>query len=222
MQPREPWPNASNLSFVEALYDDFLRDPDAVPAEWRAYFERLEPSGARARVGPSFRPSSLFNPSGAPASSTENGHAAAARNGSPLRASEVAALQDRVDQLVRSYRVRGHMIASIDPLNLPRQHFHELDPEYYGFTEHDLDRKFSNSKIQGPATLTLREILDRLRNTYCRSIGVQFMHIDDLAKKNWLQEHMEGAQNRIRLPRGEQLRILTRLTDAVMFEEFVQ
>jgi 2-oxoglutarate dehydrogenase E1 component len=219
----DPFPNASNLAFVEGLYDDFLRDPEAVPAEWRAYFEGLENGAAsRRHLGPSFRPASLFNPPGPATPSASNGHGAAPRDGSALRATDVALLQDRVDQLVRSYRVRGHMIAHIDPLRLPRQHFRELDPDYYGFTDGDLDRKFSNSKIQGPATISLRDILDRLRNTYCRSIGVQFMHIDDLAKKNWLQERMEGAQNRIRLSRGEQLRILTRLTDAVIFEEFIQ
>jgi 2-oxoglutarate dehydrogenase E1 component len=221
------FPNASNLSFVEGLYDEFLRDPEAVPAAWRGYFESLGNGAAPQRAsGPSFRPASLFNPPGPATANGSSGRGTAwtagARDGAALRASDVAALQDRVDQLVRSYRVRGHMIAKIDPLGLPRQHFHELDPDFYGFTEADLDRKFSSSKIQGPATLTLRQILERLRNTYCRSIGVQFMHIDDLAKKNWLQDRMEGAENRIALARAEQLRILTRLSDAVIFEEFVQ
>jgi 2-oxoglutarate dehydrogenase E1 component len=223
MQPRDTWPNASNLDFIEGLYDDFLRDPDGVPHEWRDYFRELEKeTGSKTRVGPSFRAASLFHPPGSQATTAENGNVSRSREGAPLRASEVAALQDRVDQLVRSYRVRGHMIANIDPLGLPRQHFRELDPDFYGFTENDLDRKFSNSKIQGPATISLRDILERLRNTYCRSIGVQFMHIDDLAKKNWLQERMEGTQNRIKVSREEQLRILTSLTDAVIFEEFIQ
>ena len=70
---------------------------------------------------------------------------------------------------------------------------------------------------------TLREIIERLRNTYCRSIGVQFMHIDDLAVRNWLQERMESdARTACSSSRDEQLRILTRLTDAVIFEEFIQ
>jgi 2-oxoglutarate dehydrogenase E1 component len=225
--PSDRFPNASNLAFVESLYDEFLSDPEAVPAEWRRYFEALGAASGARRTGPTFRPSSLFNPPGSTRahSNGHNGAADTARtssDGSPMRASDVAALQDRVDQLVRSHRVRGHMIASIDPLGLPREHFRELDPEFYGFTTADLDRKFSNCKIQGPSTLTLREIIARLRNTYCRSIGVQFMHIDDLKKKNWLQERMEGTENRIRVSREEQLRILTRLTDAVIFEEFIQ
>jgi 2-oxoglutarate dehydrogenase E1 component len=114
------------------------------------------------------------------------------------------------------------MIAAIDPLGLPRAQQPELEPEFYGLTERDLDRKFSSRTISGPKTLTLREILQRLRNTYCRSIGVQFMHIDDLTVKNWLQDRMEGSENRTELQRDEQLRILKKLTDAVIFEEFIQ
>ena len=215
MRPSDPAPNASNLAFVESLYAEWLRDPDSVPAEWRTYFSGWgNGSGnghAAPRVGPSFRPASLFNP---PGQATPQRPAGDGR--------DALALQDRVDTLVRSYRVRGHMHASLDPLGFARPRFHELDPEYYGFTEADLDRRFSSRGIQGPDTLTLREILTVLRNTYCRSIGVQFMHIDDHDKKFWLQERMEASQNRISLSREEQLRILTRLTDAVIFEEFVQ
>ena len=70
--------------------------------------------------------------------------------------------------------------------------------------------------------MTLRRIIERLRNTYCRSIGVQFMHMDDLSVRHWLQERMEGTENRLPLSRREQLRILTRLTNAAIFEEFIQ
>src|SRR5687767_15607580 len=70
--------------------------------------------------------------------------------------------------------------------------------------------------------MTLRQIIERLRNTYCRSIGVEYMHIDDLKIRRWLQERMEPTENRINISRKEQLRILTRLTDAVTFEEFIR
>ena len=81
----------------------------------------------------------------------------------PSSASDMAVRQDRVDQLVRAFRVRGHMIAKVDPLGLPRPHYEELDPEYYGFTEADMDRPFSTATIRGPDVLTLRMILERLR-----------------------------------------------------------
>ena len=151
-QRADPWPNPANLAFVEGLLEEFLRDPGAVPAAWRSYFESLGAGGSsRAQLGPSFRAASLFNPPGPSLHAAPNGngmHPLATGDGGAkgsLRAADVAALQDRVDQLVRSYRVRGHMIAKIDPLEMPRKHFHELDPEFYGFTERDLDRKFSNS-----------------------------------------------------------------------------
>ena len=229
MRPSDPSPNAANLDFVEALYSEYLRDPERVGAAWRAYFASFANGDGRgpARIGPRFTPASLFHPPG-PAAGSTNGAGRAARgghaagNGSALPAADVAQLQDRVDQLIRSYRVRGHMHAQIDPLGLPRPYFEELEPEHYGFVEADLDRTFSTSGIQGPDKQTLRQIVERLRNTYCRSIGVQFMHIDGREKKLWLQERMEGSGNRIALSREEQLRILTRLSDAVIFEEFVQ
>ena len=137
-------------------------------------------------------------------------------------ASDMAVRQDRVDQLVRAFRVRGHMIAKVDPLGLPRPHYEELDPEYYGLSQVDLQQVFSSRTISGTQSLSLAEILERLRNTYCRSIGVEFMHIHDPSAKNWLQERMEATQNRLELDLKTQRHILTLLTDAVMLEEFIQ
>ncbi|MGD9719641.1 MAG: 2-oxoglutarate dehydrogenase E1 component [Pirellulales bacterium] len=210
----EPDVDSSNLGYVEDLYAQYLRNPTSVSADWRRYFRRLGSNGngaAAPRFGPSFHPRSIFNPAGRsdePAAS--------------VRELEMALLQDRLDQLVRAYRVRGHLVANIDPLGIPRPHLPELDPEYYGFTEQDMDRPFSTTAIHGPDVLTLRDVIDRMRKTYCRAIAVQYMHIDDLRIRQWLQDRMEGTENRITLSKQEQLRILTRLTDAVIFEEFIQ
>jgi 2-oxoglutarate dehydrogenase E1 component len=200
--------------------------------------------------GGSVRPPSLRPPVNGPNGGGTNGHGAPANgvngngayaNGATAReailngganaalaierapgASDMAVRQDRVDQLVRAFRVRGHMIARVDPLGLPRPHYEELDPEYYGLSQADLNQVFSSRTISGTQSLTLGEILDRLRNTYCRSIGVEFMHIHDPAAKNWLQDRMEGTQNRLELDVKMQRHILTLLTDAVMLEEFIQ
>lgn len=137
------------------------------------------------------------------------------------RARETGARQDLIDQLIRAYRVRGHLHADINPLKPPARNYPELDPAYYGFTPEDLDSLFSSATIPGAPTMTLRDILALLNNTYCRSIGVQFMHIDDLEVKDWLQERMESSQNQRGLSREEQLRILTKLTDAEIFEQFM-
>jgi 2-oxoglutarate dehydrogenase E1 component len=204
--------HASNLAFAEELYIDYLRDPLSVPPDWRHYFEQIsqgDVSRGRTRLGPSFRTSSLFNPP------TRDG-------ATGMVGSKLARLQNRVDLLIRNYRVRGHMIARIDPLDRPRPHLPELDPEFYGFAEADLEQRFAGETLHRDGSLTLREILSCLRNTYCRSIGVQFMHIDDLAVRRWLQQRMEGTENRLKLGREEQIRILTRLIDAVIFEEFTR
>src|SRR5262250_1719682 len=198
MSEAERLPNTVNLAFVEGLYLDYLRDPLSVPAEWRAYFEQLAKSSrgnGRPRLGPSFRPPGIFNPS-----TVSNG------GGFGTSEAEVAATQNRVDELIRNYRVRGHMIAAIDPLKMPRARIPELEPEFYGFGEAEMNRRFSCDTLCDGA-ISLREILERLRNTYCRSIGVQFMHIDELSVRHWLQERMERTQNRLDLSREDKNRI---------------
>ncbi len=155
---REPQLNSLSLGFIEELYASYLRDPKSVSADWRRYFQRLggsnggghngggNGSAAELRLGPSFHPASVFNP---PSRAQADGSAS-------VRELEMALLQDRVDQLVRAYRVRGHMVANIDPLGMPRPHLPELDPEFYGFTDADMDRPFSTDTIRGPDVLTLR------------------------------------------------------------------
>src|SRR5262245_11835799 len=245
MKKSEPVPNAISLAFVEALYTDWLRDPNAVDAEWRRYFEGFRRDGfePNPQLGPSFRAPGLFN------AGNGNGRALRAdasiapprgvelrpaprppsirpaedqRRARPSGISDEAVRQDRVDQLVRAYRVRGHMIAKIDPLGLPRPHWAELDPEFYGLSEADLDHRFSSRTVAGASVLTLRELIQRLRAAYCGSIGVQFMHIDDPETKNWLQNRLEDVDSWPRLDRDEKLAILRKLTDAVIFEEFIQ
>src|SRR6266576_4875038 len=208
-------PNASNLAFVEGLYEDYLRDPASVPPDWRRYFSSIGNGEVRfhkPRVGPSFRPFSIFHPPTA----SETG--AIKRRVDP----EIAALQDRVYLLIRLYRVRGHRIARVDPLGLPQPSPPELEPEFFGFTDSDMDLPVVSETFQYDGPLTLGTLLERLRNTYCRSIGVQYMHIDDLSVRRWLQRRMETTENRLDLTREEQLRILTRLNDAVTFEEFIR
>jgi len=207
-------PGALNLAFVESLYQDYLRDSSSVPADWQRYFASLANGELRfgaPRLGPSFGAFSLFNPP-----------ARLQRAAGAGVEGQTAALQERVYLLTRLYRVRGHRIAQVNPLGMPQPVPPELKPEFFGFTEADMDLPVTSETFQYDGPLTLGKLLERLRNTYCRSIGVQYMHIDDLAVRRWLQRRMETTQNRLRLSREEQLRILTRLTDAVTFEEFMR
>ncbi len=211
MSDRLPLPNCLSLSFAEEIYARYLDDPATVDETWRRFFDSQTAEGARpSRVGPSFSPASVYNPPSEAGTAGES-------------VSRVAIVQDRLDQLVRAYRVRGHLIARVDPLDLPRGRHAELEPAFYGLHEADMDRPVSSRTIAGMSGApTIRQVLDRMRNTYCRSIGAQFMHIDDLDVKLWLQTRMESSENRLALTRDEQFRILRALTNAVTFEDFIQ
>src|SRR5438552_13371846 len=173
-------PGAINVEFVEALYQNYTRDPSSVPPDWQNYFSSLANGDvrfAKPRFGPSFRPPSIFNPS-APVPERVPDHPATP---------QLASLQDRVHMLIRLYRVRGHRIARIDPLGLPQPAPPELEPGFLGFTDKDMDLPVHSETFQYDGALTLRSLLERLRNTYCRSIVVQYMQIDDLGILRWLQ-----------------------------------
>jgi len=209
------WPADINLAFVEGLYADYERDPSSVQEEWRDYFGQISPE--ETPKGNGQLPSTYHPPA-----ESEKSVQGLPRPATGAAAATAVGLQDRVDKVVRAFRVRGHMIAQMDPLGLPRSSPPELDPSYYGLWEPDLDQAISPETLSGCDADTPRKVIARLRETYCRSIGVQFMHIDDLTEREWLQRRMESAGNRLQLSRGRQLRILTRLTDAVIFEEFIQ
>src|SRR5205085_9254579 len=207
------FPAPANLSFIEGLYESYLRDPSNAPTDWRQYFARVgngELRFPKARFQPSFKPSSIFNPPRAAAPGLE----------ARTLPRDAAALQDRVYLLIRLYRVRGHRIARVNPLGIQPPIPPELQPEFFGFSEADMDLPVHSETFQYEGPLTLGQLLERLRNTYCRSIGVQYMHIDDLSVRRWLQRRMEASENRVRLSGDEQSCILTRLTDAAVFEEF--
>jgi 2-oxoglutarate dehydrogenase E1 component len=213
------WPADMNLDFVEALYADYLHNPQSVSAEWRSYFQQVSPESKPGTNGAPARTAAQPAAVHAAVRPTASLREPTANGAEPVAAA--VGLQDRVDKLVRAYRVRAHMIAHMDPLGLPRSSPPELDPSYYGLWESDFDKKISPNTLSGCNVDTARGVLERLRETYCRSIGVQFMHIDDMTEREWLQKRMEGTGNRLRLSPGRQRMILKRLTDAVMFEEFI-
>ncbi|MEX2212600.1 MAG: 2-oxoglutarate dehydrogenase E1 component [Phycisphaeraceae bacterium] len=224
-----------SVDYVESLYVDFLRDPASVSMDWQNYFRAMPNGRYVAATSPGGNGQGKGN-GHAPAAAAP---AAAALSRPPITAvpltdmpsalsrgglstADFAALQHRVDQLVRNYRVRGHMVAKLDPIGMERPEVFELDPICCGITDEDFDRIISTDTIPGPDTMSVRQVIQKMRNTYCRSIGVQFMHIDSLLVRQWLIERMEGCENRIKLSRDDQMRILTRLTESVLFEEFIQ
>ncbi|MDX1689468.1 MAG: multifunctional oxoglutarate decarboxylase/oxoglutarate dehydrogenase thiamine pyrophosphate-binding subunit/dihydrolipoyllysine-residue succinyltransferase subunit [Acidimicrobiia bacterium] len=133
---------------------------------------------------------------------------------------EAAEKQARVFQLINMYRVRGHLIADLDPLRLKPPTIHdELDPLTYGLTIWDLDREFATNGLAGQSTMTLGRILGTLRDAYCRTIGIEYMHIQVTEEKAWIQAQVEGVSDE--LDGEEKRRLLAKLNEAEAFERFI-
>ena len=124
--------------------------------------------------------------------------------GGPAGSREEVEKQARVLPLIHNYRVRGHLVADLDPLDSKRAPHQDLDPATYGLTLWDLDREFITNGLSGKDKATLREILEVLRDTYCGTIGVEYMYIADPERKDWLQNRMESARNYPALDVAEQ------------------
>ncbi|HEX7192828.1 MAG TPA: multifunctional oxoglutarate decarboxylase/oxoglutarate dehydrogenase thiamine pyrophosphate-binding subunit/dihydrolipoyllysine-residue succinyltransferase subunit [Thermoanaerobaculia bacterium] len=124
-------------------------------------------------------------------------------------------------QLINAYRVRGHLLADLDPLEYEVKRHPELDPAFYGFTLWDFDREFVCGGLCGKVTAKLRDILDTLRETYCGKIGPEYMHIQETVQKRWLQDRMEPTRNKKPLDLATKRRILMKLNDAEAFEKFL-
>jgi 2-oxoglutarate decarboxylase len=126
----------------------------------------------------------------------------------------------RVQELINSFRVRGHLMADTDPLEYRQRSHPDLDISSHGLTFWDLDREFVTGGFAGKRTALLRDILGVLRDSYCRTIGIEYMHIADPAQRRWIQEHVE--QKYAKPMHDEQMRILGKLNEAEAFETFLQ
>ena len=217
--PRSSPDGPVDIDVVEGLFADYISDPASVPAQWRACFDALpaDPDAVQAALAQVAR----AGPDGWSAAGPPAAASGQARPDEDA-VSGAAGIQHCVNKLVRAYRVQGHMAAGIDPLELVPRTSPDLDPAYYGLQTRDLDRKISPKTLSGCALDTPRTVIERLRETYTRSIGVQFMHIDDLGIREWLQQRMEPTGNHVALTLARQLRILTKLTGATIFEDFIQ
>ncbi len=207
---------------IEQLHARYLRDPSSLDPSWRRYFESENGEGlsAEERGLPGARPSSGSvaprGPHAAPPRTGEIGDL----DGGAVQAETIDSI--RALMLIRAYRVRGHLIANLDPLGIEGDKHHpELDPKSYGFSEADYDRPIYVDGVLGLKRATLREALAILKQTYCARIGVEFMHIQHPDRKSWIQRMMEGERNRQSLSRSEKMAILRQLDEAEGFERFL-
>ena len=143
---------------------------------------------------------------------------------SDLSKSEMNHRQEKsthVMSLINSYRVRGHLLANINPLGISSYSYPELDMSYYGLNIWDLERSFPSVDSWDKPQMTLREILELMRDTYCGTIGVEFMHIQDLNKKNWIKNTLESSRNSLKFEKEQRKNILRKLIHAETFEDFL-
>jgi 2-oxoglutarate dehydrogenase E1 component len=230
-----------NAAYIEDLYARFKEDPGSLDETWREFFSNLadekadvlkEARGAswkRADWPPAANGDlvNAFDGNWAPVEKAlgDKLKAKAEKGGKTLTDADVQQqTRDSVRALmmIRAYRMRGHLHADLDPLNLKEQLDHEeLHPSSYGFTEADWDRKIFIDYMLGLEFATIREMLEILKRTYCSTLGVEFMHISNPAEKAWIQERIEGPDKEIEFtPKGKKA-ILNKLIEAEGFEKFL-
>ncbi|MCH7860988.1 MAG: CoA transferase, partial [Proteobacteria bacterium] len=221
----------TNAPFIEGLYAQYLEDPGSVDGTWRAFFEALgehDLSPTQLGRGPSWRRDAKVP--------FENGELVRALSGDARRPFTRRAARRRMGdtdshipaqdsiraiQLVRAYRVIGHLEANLDPLGLERrQHHPQLQPSFYGFRPEDMERPVFTDGVMGLESSTPRQIVQLLQRTYCGNIGYEFMHINDPERKDWLQRRIEGPDKGVSFtPKGKKAILNKLVADADVFIE---
>jgi 2-oxoglutarate dehydrogenase E1 component len=206
----------ANLAFAEDLYYQYARDPGSVTPEWRRYFEQLERTAplngapATAAVPPTSFARSVFD--GPPPSPP----------GAIQSRISVRLLSERVQRLVEGYREFGHLFADLDPLGLMKRAAPQIALSDYGLADEDLELVFSSENVAGPDRTTLRDLVELLRETYCRKIGVELAHLHDIELRAWLLNRMESTRNRLPMTRADRRRVFEQVIGAEVFEQFLQ
>ena len=219
-------------AFIEALYARYKLSPDSVEPAWRGMFEGLEGPSAPSWGNPAWPPASTDDLTAALDPTQMEPAAKPAKGGKPVAtAAAPASSQDeivraagdaiRAQLLIRTYRVRGHLAANLDPLGLSKREMPaDLKTEYHGFCDTDIDRPVYLGGTMGLEWATIRELVDILRANYCGNVGLEYMHISDVEERRFLQDRMEGKDKAIDFtPLGKKA-ILNKVIEAEQWEKF--
>ncbi|WP_322999648.1 2-oxoglutarate dehydrogenase E1 component [Castellaniella sp.] len=213
----------ANAPYVEELYEDYLDNPGSIPDQWRSYFDQLQHQPAAD--GREATRDQAHAPIVASFALRARENAFQVR---PAQASDqalaIAGKQVYVQSIIAAYRSLGSRIAQLDPLKRrDRPAIPELDPAFYGLSEADLDQIYSatNTYFTKADTMTMRDILKALQDTYCRNVGVEFMHISDPAVKRWIQERLESTLGVPEFTVEQKRNILQQVTEAEGLERFL-
>jgi 2-oxoglutarate dehydrogenase E1 component len=201
--------NRANADYIDRLYEQYKRDPRSLDEEWRAYFAGFEFAAANANAN-----------ANANAARTAAGVSRATGDGEVAGTGEES-LSVGVYDLVHSYRELGHFLAHLDPLGHNRPSHPLLELSEFGLSPTDLDKRVGPGPFLGPTDGSLRDLIEQLRATYCRTLGVEYMNISDKAQRDWLAQRMEPVRNRPEFSKEEQQAILFQLVAAEEFERFL-
>jgi 2-oxoglutarate dehydrogenase E1 component len=187
--------NNAEPEYIESLYEAYTKDPESIDPSWRKFFEGFQ------------------------LASRLNGQAQAAIKGAT--AADKVEKEALVWKLINGYRERAHLLSTTNPIKHRRDRHPHLDLEDFGLSEADLPVKFDGARLLGLENGTLDDIIKHLQNLYCRNIGVEFMHINNKEQRDWFKQHYESTADKISYPLDKSTRILSKLNEAVVFENFL-
>ena len=218
----------SNGPFIKELYLKYLKDPNTVPQSWVEFFDGLNEDQEAIKkeiLGPSWAPQKNINLSSIVAKKDPGGH-------QEIPFNDVSVSQKSYEKekgysvkaiaLIRAYRIRGHLIANLDPLGMmERKYLEDLHPADHGFKKKDYSKKIYVGAYMNKGYATINEILSFFRKIYCSTIGVEYMHISDPVEKIWFRERIEKKENQIKFTENGKKAILNKLIQAEGFEKFL-
>ena len=214
--------NSNNIDFIKEYYVDYLNNPKLLPKDWKLFFDRLgdnEDSVKKNIDGPSWTPKRKKE-----VHKTIESHTSKENKKELEVVSSKQSAQDsvRAIMLIRAFRIRGHLIANLDPLKLSKIMEHpELKPETYGFTKSDYDREIFLDGVLGLDYASLNRILEILKKTYCSNIGYEFMHMGDPEEKAWIRDRIEGPHKKVEFTENGKKAILKKIIEAEGFEKYL-
>ncbi len=217
-----------SAAWLESMYETYLSDPDKLEAKWRQYFDNI-PTKTNGRAGNGHDPANLnleLNREVSPremhdyfVNYAEHKHT---RGFDAQTSFDHEKKQVQVLQLINAYRFRGHQIANLNPLGGRREtRIAELSLEFHGLSDVDLDTQFETGSLAAATNLSLREIHKIIKQTYCGTVGTEYMHIMETAEKRWIQQRLETARGHANLNEIEKINILQQLTDAEGLERYL-
>ena len=213
--------NSANAPYVAELYFKYTQNPKSIDESWKSFFSSLnedEISIIADFGGPEWkkRDTNVIN-------DISFDKVIRASSGVDFNSFKTSTLDSiRALRLIRAYRINGHLIANLDPLELHEKNYHpELDYKSYGFNENDLDREIFIDGSLGLETASLKEIINILNKTYASSIGVEFLHIQSVEQKQWVQARIEEAYNKTNFTKQGKKAIFQRLVESELFEQYL-